>query len=80
MFTITEAAENPSRLLGTELFKPAERLDDAVRVARAIAELMDPEWREFVEQEQREHRVRVSSLGPSAPTGGPPDRRLPGTK
>jgi hypothetical protein len=61
MFTITEAAENPSRLLGTKPLEPAARLDDAVCIARAIAKLMDPEWREVVEQEQRKRRMSSSS-------------------
>jgi hypothetical protein len=44
-----------------ELFEPTERLDDAVRIAQAIWELMDPEWREPVDEEQREKR-KVASL------------------
>ena len=53
MLTITVAAENPSRLLSTELLEPTTRREDAACVAQAIAKLMDPEWREFVDQEQR---------------------------
>jgi hypothetical protein len=45
-----------------ELFEPEERLGDAVRIAQAIGQLMDPEWRELVDQEQREKR-RIASLG-----------------
>jgi hypothetical protein len=61
----TVAPGNLSSLLSTELLKPEARLDDATRVARAIAKLMDPEWREFVEQEQEERRI--ASLKPSEP-------------
>jgi len=53
MLTITEAAESSSRLLSIELLETAARLDDAACIAQAIAQRMDPEWREFVDQEQR---------------------------
>lgn len=60
---ISATAETTSWLLTREeLFKPEERLDDAVRIAQAIGRLMDPEWREIVDQEQREKR-RIASLG-----------------
>ena len=58
MLTITLAAENPSRLLSTELLEPTTRREDAACVAQAIAQLMDPEWREFVDQEQRAGSLR----------------------
>ena len=57
MLTITVAAENSSRLLSTELLEPKTRREDAACVAQAIAQLMDPEWREFVDQEQRKRRI-----------------------
>ena len=43
------------------MVEPTERLDDAARIAQAIWELMDPEWRELVDEEKREKR-RVASL------------------
>jgi hypothetical protein len=62
MLTITEAAENSSRLLSRELLETAARLDDAACIAQAIAQRMDPEWREFVDQEQRNRRNASLSL------------------
>jgi hypothetical protein len=60
---ISATAESTSWLLTREeLFEPEERFDDAIRVAQAIGQLMDPEWRELVDQEQREKR-RIDSLG-----------------
>ena len=58
---ISATAEHFSWLTREELFEPTERLDDAVRIAKAIAQLMDPEWRELVDEEQREKR-RIASL------------------
>jgi hypothetical protein len=46
--------------LTKELSAPEESLDDAARIASAIAQLMDPEWREFVDEEQRKKR-RIAS-------------------
>jgi hypothetical protein len=57
MLAITVTPENSSRLLGTEVLAPKTRREDAACVARAIAQLMDHEWREFVDQEQRERRI-----------------------
>ena len=57
MSTITVAAKNSSRFLSTELHEPEARLEDAACIARAIAQRMDPEWREFVEQEQLERGI-----------------------
>ena len=59
----TVTPENSFWLSSTKLLKPEARLDDATRIAQAIAKLMDPEWREFVEQEQQERRT--ASLSPS---------------
>lgn len=53
IMTITVAGKNFSQLLSRELLKPKARREDAACVAQAIAQLMDPEWREFVDQEQR---------------------------
>ena len=53
MLTITVAGENFSQLLSKELLKPKTRHEDAACVAQAIAQLMDPERREFVDQERR---------------------------
>jgi hypothetical protein len=58
---ISAAAGHFSWLTREELFEPTERLDDTVRIAQAIAQLMDPEWRELVDEEQRENR-RIASL------------------
>ena len=58
---ISATAEHVSWLTREELLEPTERLDDAVRIAQAIAQLMDPEWRELVDEEQREKR-RIASL------------------
>jgi hypothetical protein len=58
MLTITVAAENSSQLLSRELLEPKTRREDAACVAQAIAQLMDPEWREFVDQEQRAGSLR----------------------
>jgi hypothetical protein len=57
MLTITVAAENSSRLVSGELLKPKARREDAACVAQAIAQLMDPEWREVVDQERRKRRI-----------------------
>jgi hypothetical protein len=62
MLTIAEAAENSSRLLRIELLETAARLDDAACIAQAIAQRMNPEWREFVDQEQRKRRNASLSL------------------
>jgi hypothetical protein len=58
---ISATAEHFSWLTREELFEPTECLDDSVRIAQAIWKLMDPEWRELVDEEQREKR-RVASL------------------
>ena len=58
---ISAAGDDFCWLTREELFEPTERLDDAVRIAHAIAQLMDPEWRELVDEEQREKR-RIASL------------------
>jgi hypothetical protein len=58
---ISATAEHFSWLTREELLEPTERLDDALRIAQAIAQLMDPEWRELVDEEQREKR-RIASL------------------
>lgn len=52
MLAITVTPESSSRLFSTKLLEPEARIDDADRIARAIADLMDPEWWEFVDQEQ----------------------------
>ena len=60
---ISVSAESASWLLTREeLFEPEKRFDDAVRIARAIGQLMDPEWRELVDQEQQE-KSGIASLG-----------------
>jgi hypothetical protein len=56
MSTITVTAENSSRFLSTELLEQEARLEGYARIARGIAQHMDPEWREFVEQEQQLER------------------------
>jgi len=66
MSTMNATAESTSWLLTREQTEPEVRLDDAARIARAIAQLMDPEWREFVDEEQREKR-RIASLTRSEP-------------
>jgi hypothetical protein len=58
---INATTEHFSWLTREELFEPTERLNDAVHIAQAIWELMDPEWREIVDEEQRERR-RTASL------------------
>ena len=65
MLAITVTPENSARFLSRELLEPEARLDDADCIARAVAQLMDPEWREFVEQEQ--HRIASSSLSEAQP-------------
>jgi hypothetical protein len=57
MLTITVAAENSSRLLSKELLEPKTHREDAACVAQAIAQLMDPVWREVVDQEQRKRGI-----------------------
>jgi len=64
MSTISVTAENSSWLLTGQLFEPEAYLVDAARIAQAIAQRMDPEWREFVDGEQREKR-RIASLSRS---------------
>jgi hypothetical protein len=60
MTTMKATAANVSWLLTKVLSAPEESLDDAARIASAIAQLMDPEWREFVDEEQRKKR-RIAS-------------------
>jgi hypothetical protein len=62
MSTITEGAGNSPRLLSRELLETAARLDGAACIAQAISQRMDPEWREFVDQEQRKRRNASLSL------------------
>jgi hypothetical protein len=60
MSTIIVVREISSRSLNTELLKPdvgASDAADAACIARAIAERMDPEWREFIAQEQFDRMV-----------------------
>jgi hypothetical protein len=64
MSTISVTAENSSWLLTGQRFEPEAYLVDAARIAQAIAQLMDPEWREVVDEEQREKR-RIASLSRS---------------
>ena len=59
MLSDPEIAEN-SRLLATELPEPEASLDDAARIAQAIAERMSLEWRNCVDQEQRDRRIATS--------------------
>ena len=62
MSAITVTPEN-SWLLSSKLPKSEARLDDAESIARAIAQLMDPEWREYVDREQQEqHKRRIVAL------------------
>lgn len=56
MLSVNVVAEN-SRLSSTEQLEPEARLEDAACIARAIAQRVDPEWREFVEQEQLERGI-----------------------
>ena len=65
MLAITAAPENSSRLSSTKMLKPEACLYDVACIALSIAQLMDPEWREFVEQEQ--HLVASSSLSEAQP-------------
>ena len=60
MSTNVVARENVSRSLSIEPLEPEVSLDvaDAACIARAIAQRMDPEWREFVAQEQFERMIR----------------------
>jgi hypothetical protein len=60
MSTIVVAREKFSRSLSTEPLEPEVSPDvaDAACIARAIAQRMDPEWREFVAQEQFERMIR----------------------
>ena len=61
-------AEN-SRLLGTELLEPEAGSDEAARIAQAIAERMSSEWRNCVDQEQRERRLAASGGDSPLPSG-----------
>ena len=66
MSAISVTPENSSRLISIELLETKTRREDAACIARAIAQLMDHEWREFVDQEQREREQReceIASLG-----------------
>jgi hypothetical protein len=60
MSTIVVARENSSRTLSIEPLEPEVSPDiaEAACIARAIAQRMDPEWREFVAQEQFERMIR----------------------
>jgi hypothetical protein len=57
MSSVTLAAEN-SRGLRTKQIEPDAGLEDAARIAQAIAQRMDPEWREFIDHEQRERKSK----------------------
>ena len=61
MSRIVVARENSSRSLSIEPLEPELSVDvaDAACIARAIAQRMDPEWREFVAQEQFERIARA---------------------
>ena len=67
MSAITVTPANYSSLLSTKLLKSEARLDDADCIARAIAQLMDPEWREVVDQEQRKRGIASSGLSEAQP-------------
>jgi hypothetical protein len=69
--SVTVVAEN-SRGLRTKPIELDAGLEDAARIAQAIAQRMDPEWREFVDQEQRKRKSkrtpkRSVSLSPNPP-------------
>ena len=53
MAATTVIPENYSSLVSTKPLEPEARLDDADRIARAVAQLMDPEWWESINQEQQ---------------------------
>ncbi len=53
-FDSTHAAKKSSRPWSVELVEPETSLEDAACIAQAIADRMDPEWREFVDYEQRQ--------------------------
>jgi hypothetical protein len=59
MSAIVVAREDSSLSLSIELLKREDNPEsaDAARIARAIAQRMDPEWREFVAQEQFERMI-----------------------
>ncbi len=57
MSSVTVVAEN-SRGLRTKPIEPDAGLEDAARIAQAIAQRMDPEWREFLDQEQRKRKSK----------------------
>jgi hypothetical protein len=67
MSAIIGTPENPSWLSSAKLLKPEARLDDAAHIARAIAQLMDPEWREFVAREQEERGIASLSASEARP-------------
>ena len=60
MSTIVVTRENSSRSLSIEPLEPEVSSDvtEADVIARAIAQRMDPEWREFVAQEQFDGMIR----------------------
>jgi len=57
MTSVTAVDEN-SRGLRTQPIEADADLEDAARIAQAIAQRMDPEWREFVDQEQRKRKSK----------------------
>jgi len=57
MSSVSVVAES-SRGLRTKPIEPDADLEDAARIAEAIAQRMDPEWREFVAQEQRKRKSK----------------------
>jgi hypothetical protein len=63
MSSVTMVAEN-SRGLRTKPIEPDAGLEDAARIAQAIAQRMDPEWREFVDQEQRKRKSKRTPKRP----------------
>ena len=64
MMSAIVAHANSSRSLSTELLEPDDAVDAAC-IARAIAQRMDPEWREFVAQEQFERMIASFRLSRS---------------
>lgn len=58
--TIVVARENSPPSLSIRPLEPEVSIDaaEAACIARAIAQRMDPEWREFVAQEQFERMIR----------------------
>ena len=59
MSAINVIPESYSSLVSTKPLEAEARLDDADCIARAVEQLMDPEWWESINQEQHKRSISL---------------------